>query len=91
MQQLYLTRRNLQTLLNKLDRNLREPGISKCTIVKQDTVHPKYPSTDVIQVTALEDAEYYSDRGPGEMHPVDAPKREEKLPLCDCGCGGADD
>jgi len=71
---LYLTRRNLQTLLNKLDRNRQAPGASSCTLVKQDTVHPKYPLSEPILVTALEDEEYYTDREPGAVHPEDEPK-----------------
>lgn len=71
MQILYLSRRNLQVLLNKLDRNLREPGSSECTIVKKDQDHPKYPCSDVIIVRALENEEYYTDREPGEMLPED--------------------
>ena len=74
MQTLYLTRRNLLTLLSKLDRNLEEPNSSACTIIKTDTEHPKYPCSDVIQVTALEDAEYYTDRNPGRMHPAEEAK-----------------
>ena len=74
MQTLYLSRRNLNTLLNKLDRNraCHDP-VSHCTIIKQDTMHLKYPSTDVIQVTAVEDAEYYTDRQAGEIYEADLP------------------
>jgi hypothetical protein len=72
MQRLYLTRRNLLTLLSKLDRR-HEGGITACTIVKQDTKHPKYPSTDAVMVTAVEDADYYTDREPGEVLIVDDP------------------
>jgi hypothetical protein len=68
MQTLYLSRRNLLTLLAKLDRN-KAGDHSACTIVKQDTVHPKYPSSDVISVTALEDEDYYYERQAGRMHP----------------------
>lgn len=71
MQQLYLTRRNLLTLLAKLDRNKEQADSSACTIIKTDTAHPKYPSTDVICVTAVEDEVYYTDRQPGLMHPAE--------------------
>lgn len=70
MQRVFLTRRNLTILLSKLDRT-KAGDPSACTIVKQDTVHSKYPCTDVIWVTALEDEDYYSDRDPGPMHPKD--------------------
>lgn len=71
---LYLTRRNLQTLLNKLDRNRRQHGASGCTLIKQDTQHPKYPLKAAIMVTALEDEEYYTDREPGVVHAEDLPQ-----------------
>ena len=76
MQKVYLTRRNLITLLNKLDRNkLSTRNInSHCTIIKQDTVHPKYPCTEVIEVTAVEYEAYYTDREPGNVFSVDEPK-----------------
>lgn len=74
MEQVYLSRRNLLTLLAKLDRNKETPGASQCTIVKQDTQHPKYPCSNYIAVTALEDEEYYTDRLPGRMHPAEETK-----------------
>ncbi len=65
MEQIYLSRRNLLTLLNKLDR-VKRGGKSFCTIIKNDTKHPKYPqSMPEISVTSLEDEEYYTDRQPG--------------------------
>jgi hypothetical protein len=73
MQQLYLTRRNLLTLLSKLDRRA-EGEHTKCTLVKCDMIHPKYPSSDVIYVTAVEDADYYIDRKAGVVYPADEPK-----------------
>jgi hypothetical protein len=61
--QLYLTRRNLKTLLTKLD----DPD-SKRTIIKNDVEHPKYPNSHTrIFVTAVDDADYYKDRAPGRM------------------------
>lgn len=73
MQKLFLTRHNLLTLLSKLDRK-KAGKYSACTIIKQDTKHPNYPSSDIISVTALENEEYYTDRQAGEMHPADTPK-----------------
>ncbi len=70
MQVLYLTRRNLTTLLSKLDRK-RAGEKTQCTLVKRDTVHSQYPCTDVIFITALEDADYYTDREPGPVNPAD--------------------
>lgn len=61
--QLYLSRRNLESLLTKLDR----PG-SLCTIIKTDTINPKYPLTGAkeVRVTAVENVDYY-DRPAGVM------------------------
>lgn len=66
MKRVYLTRRNLLALLSKLDR-VKAGEQSKCTLIKQDTVHPKYPCSDIISVTAVEDTDYYADRQPGEL------------------------
>lgn len=75
MQQVFLTRRNLLTLLNKLDRNKKEgKRVSGCTLVKNDTRHPSYPCSDRISVTAVEDEEYYTEREPGRVHDADVPK-----------------
>lgn len=69
----YLTRRNLKTLLNKLDRN-KSGGDSLCTIIKYDTWHPDYPQTmSACAVRAVEDDDYYTDREAGEVHPDDVP------------------
>ena len=66
---LYLTRRNLESLLNKLDANKSNPGTSHCTLIKNDIVHPVYPITGANSVTviALEDDQYYTDREPGPV------------------------
>ncbi len=74
MQKVYLTRRNLLSLLSKLDR-VAQGEQSHCTLVKQDTVHSKYPCSDVIEVTAVEDADYYADRPAGDVHPADEPRK----------------
>jgi hypothetical protein len=65
MQQLYLSRRNLEALLSKLDRK-KAGDVTACTLIKNDTEHPKYPQTmKNIMVTAVENEEYYIDREPG--------------------------
>jgi hypothetical protein len=74
MQQVYLTRRNLLTLLSKLDRKKRGEETMR-TLVKEDTAHPKYPCSDRILVTAVEDEDYYTDRLPGYVHPADDPNK----------------
>lgn len=70
MQRLFLTRRNLLTLLSKLDR-ATAGEITHVSIIKQDTVHPKFPCSEPTLVTAVEDADYYIDRMPGQMHPAE--------------------
>jgi len=72
-EQIYLSRRNLLTLLSKLDRAKSGDATAK-TIVKY--MNPKDPfvqTMDSIAVTAVEDEDYYVDRTPGVMHPADEP------------------
>lgn len=71
----FLSRRNLITLLSKLDRNRSgDSPPSLCTLIKRDNNHPKYPQTiPEIVVTAIEDTDYYMDREPGVVHPLDEP------------------
>ena len=73
MKQIYLTRRNLLTLLNKLDRQ-RAGDATYCTIVKNDTAHAKYPMPEAMMLTAIEDEDYYDEREPGPVHPSDEPR-----------------
>lgn len=68
MQTVYLTRRNLLALLSKLDR-VKAGGESACRLGKHDTTHPTYPCTDDINVIAVEDEAYYTDRTAGGIHP----------------------
>lgn len=64
----YLSRRNLLTLLSKLDRRAKGEQ-TECTLVKRDHSHPVYPqSHHVMFVVGVEDAEYYKDREPGAVH-----------------------
>lgn len=71
MIKLYLTRRNLITLLSKLDRK-RAGDETACTIIKNDTVHKVYPNSHApIEVTAVEDDDYYTERTPGVVHEKD--------------------
>lgn len=73
MSQVFLSRRNLLTLLSKLDR-VGQGDTSACTLIKSDNKHPKYPQTmSSILVTAVEDAEYYTNRYPGAVLPEDDP------------------
>lgn len=74
MHRVYLSRRNLLVLLSKLDR--RALGeVTACTVVKNDDRHAVYPQTmPQIEVIAVEDADYYTERSAGPMHPKDEPK-----------------
>ena len=60
---IYLSRRNLLTLLSKLDRAAKGDETAR-TIWKRDNVHTKYPSK-AMEVIAIEDEDYYTDRNPG--------------------------
>lgn len=70
--QVYLSRRNLLTLLSKLD-GVKAGEASLCTLVKYDTVHPTCPqSHPVIRVTAVEDENYYFERSAGVIRESNA-------------------
>jgi len=74
MNKIYLSRRNLLTLLSKLDRK-KQGDETCCTLIKTDTTHPKFAQTlDEVYVTAVEDDDYYTDRSPGVIHLLDEPK-----------------
>lgn len=73
MEIVYLSRRNLLTLLSKLDRK-KNGEQTQCMIIKRDTIHPIYPQTmDCIAVIAVEDEDYYINRQPGAVNPKDLP------------------
>lgn len=63
MDRVILSRRNLLTLLSKLDRHKAGEATAR-TLVKAD---------QDVAVTAIEDEEYYVDRTPGAVHPSDDP------------------
>jgi len=70
---LFLSRRNLLTLLSKLDRD-KEGEPTQCTIVKNDSSNPKFPQTMTqVYVIAVEDDAYYTDRDAGDVLPADDP------------------
>lgn len=67
-----LSRRNLLTLLSKLD-GVKAGEPSFCTLVKHDTKHPTHPQTHLsITVSAVEDEDYYVDRPAGAIRESDA-------------------
>ena len=63
---LILSRRNLETLLSKLDR-VRDGRMSACTIIKYTPLP--------VEVIAVEDEVAYRDREPGDVIPEDTPTR----------------
>jgi len=68
---LYLSRRNLLTLLSKLDR-LEAGDETACAIVKSANPSDPYCNTmDQVTVIAVPDDEFYTNRSPGIMHPAD--------------------
>lgn len=72
MQVVYLSRRNLLTLLNKLDR-VKAGGRSRRCLIKPRVETDPYINSDSITVYALEDEELYSNREAGEVHYKDQP------------------
>jgi len=73
---LYLSRRNLLTLLSKLDREARGE-LTSCTIIKQKVVTDPFVQTmDICRVVAVEDSEYYTNREAGPVHPSDDPNNK---------------
>lgn len=44
MEKLYLSQRDITTLLGKLD-SVRDGAVSACTIIKNDAMHPLFPQT----------------------------------------------
>lgn len=72
----YLSRRNLEVLLSKLDR--KEKGEkTECTLIKYKNLDGPYvQSMSAIQVTAVSDEDYYMSqhRLAGDVHPLDEPK-----------------
>lgn len=73
MEQVFLSRRNLLTLLSKLDR-VKLGEKSTCSLVKNDTCNLSYPQTcECIMITAVENEDYYTEREPGEVLAKDDP------------------
>ena len=76
-QKIYLSRRNLEALLSKLDRDAQGEETA-CSIIKVKQPSPSYQQTMAeVMVIAVQDEEYYGAQGrpAGIMHPAE----EEKL------------
>lgn len=77
----YLSRRNILTLLSKLDRKVAGQQTG-CILIKRDNAHPLFPQTmKAIEVIAVEDEEYYMHRAPGPVFNADTPGRELALAI----------
>jgi hypothetical protein len=71
MECLYLSERNLRTLLNKLERYKCGEN-TECTIIKYRNIgDPVYQSMDAIAIEAVLDEEYYINRNPGKVLDID--------------------
>jgi hypothetical protein len=91
----YLSERNILSLLSKLSRLENGEDTAAC-IIKNDVDHKKYPCTArtfvfaikgpgragdddgfeptaTVTVYAVSDEDYYTDRDPGPVHPLDEP------------------
>ena len=78
MKALYLSKRNLLTLLSKLER-LENGEQTACSLVKHRNPVGKYIQSDeAVLIMAVSDDEYYSDqkRSAGVVHPLDDPNKE---------------
>lgn len=76
-QKIYLSRRNLEALLSKLDRDAQGEETA-CAIIKVKQSSPSYQQTMAeVMVIAVQDEDYYGAQGrpAGIMHPAE----EEKL------------
>jgi len=76
---IYLSRRNLEVLLSKLDRKLNGQPTA-CTIIKyrnEDDPEEYQQTMAEVYVTAVENDDLYVRRNPGRMHPADEPPFDE--------------
>lgn len=70
----YVSRRNLLTLLSKLDRK-KVGEATACTLIKVNN-KPSYQNTlKETALIAVDDEQYYQEAAPGMVHPSDDPNR----------------
>lgn len=73
MEKIYLSKRNLLTLLSKLER-FDDGDATKCAIVKYANHLDPYSNTmDEVMVVAIPDEKFYTNRTPGQVHEKDDP------------------
>lgn len=71
---IYLSKRNLLTLLSKLER-LEAGQETKCAIIKYANPLDPYCNTmEEVMVVAIPDEKFYTKRSAGAVHPLDTPK-----------------
>lgn len=79
-ERIYLSKRNLLTLLSKLDR-FEKGEETQCTLVKYaNPLDPYCNSIDEIEVIAIPDEFYYTARQAGAVHPSDDPDPSQADP-----------
>lgn len=75
---IYLSKRNLQVLLSKVER-FEAGQETNCAIIKYNNHLDPYNMTineDCVMIVAVPDKQYYVNREAGVMHPLDTPKEE---------------
>jgi hypothetical protein len=73
MERIYLSERNLRSLLNKIER-FKQGDTTQCTIIKYaNPLDPYCQTVEAIEVVAIPDDRYYTARKGGKMHPLDDP------------------
>jgi hypothetical protein len=73
-ERIYLSKRNLLTLLSKLER-FEQGQETKCAIIKRANPLDPYCNTiDEVTVIAIPDEMFYTKRTAGQVHPLDEPK-----------------
>jgi len=72
-ERIYLSKRNLLTLLSKLDR-LEQGQETQCAIIKYaNPLDPHCNTMDQVMVIAVPDEKFYTKRTAGQVHPLDGP------------------
>lgn len=73
MERLYLSERNLRSLLSKLER-FKAGEETECTLIKYaNPLDPYCQTIDTVAVTAIPDDKYYTQRPAGPVHEKDDP------------------
>lgn len=80
----YLSKRNLLTLLSKVER-FEKGEETKCAIIKYSNPLDPYclriGQESELMIVAIPDDKYYTSRGAGEVHPDDEPGVEGNIEI----------